>query len=203
MEPEGSLPLSQQHATCPYSELDQSNPCLHPSSWRYILILSSHPRLGLPSGLFSASHCNLFDDQITVWLEAVTMLLIMHFSPFQFSTEKTKTLCPFTTSPCSTPICISSLLLYLSYNCQQWPWHTLYRLITFHLPNLTSFSAAYTISNYLSRYQAFCIIFLKFLRWGVFSPSPNPKPGGPPLDSYPRLFFQHICSLLYTSFIGR
>jgi len=28
---------------------------------------------------------------------------------------------------------ISPILLYLSYNCQQWPWRTLYRLSTFHV----------------------------------------------------------------------
>jgi len=27
MEPEGSLPHSQEPATCPYPELDQSSPC--------------------------------------------------------------------------------------------------------------------------------------------------------------------------------
>jgi hypothetical protein len=51
MEPEGSLPHSQQPATCPYPEPYQSSTCRHPTSWRSILILSSHPRLGLPSGL--------------------------------------------------------------------------------------------------------------------------------------------------------
>ena len=35
-----------------FASLDQSSPCSHPTSWRSILILSSHLRLGLPSGLF-------------------------------------------------------------------------------------------------------------------------------------------------------
>jgi len=52
MEPEGSLPHSQVLAICPYSEPDQSSPRPHPTSWRSILILSSHLSLGLPSGLF-------------------------------------------------------------------------------------------------------------------------------------------------------
>jgi len=39
MEPKGSLPHSQAPVTCP-------------TSWRSILILSSHVCLGLPSGLF-------------------------------------------------------------------------------------------------------------------------------------------------------
>ena len=53
MEPEGSLPYSQAPATCPCPEPTPSsphNPC--PTSWRSILILSSHLRLGLPNGLF-------------------------------------------------------------------------------------------------------------------------------------------------------
>ena len=50
MEPEGSLPHWQASATCPYPGPAQSSP--HPTSWRSILILSTHLRLGLPSGLF-------------------------------------------------------------------------------------------------------------------------------------------------------
>jgi hypothetical protein len=44
MEPEGSLPHSQQPATCPYPEQYQSSPCpLHPNtSQRSILTLSPH-----------------------------------------------------------------------------------------------------------------------------------------------------------------
>ena len=41
-------------ATCPYPEPDQSSPCSHPTSWRFILMLSSHLHLGLPSGLLSS-----------------------------------------------------------------------------------------------------------------------------------------------------
>ena len=44
MEPEGSLPHSQKAATCPYPEP-------HPTSGRSILIVSSHLRQSLPSGL--------------------------------------------------------------------------------------------------------------------------------------------------------
>ena len=53
MEPEGSLPHSPVPPTCPYPEPDRSSPYPHiPTSWRSILIVSSHLRLGLPSGLF-------------------------------------------------------------------------------------------------------------------------------------------------------
>jgi len=53
MEPEGSLPHSQLPVTCPYPEPARSSTYpQHPTSWRSILILSSHLRLGLPSCLF-------------------------------------------------------------------------------------------------------------------------------------------------------
>jgi hypothetical protein len=51
MEPEGSLP-SQEPATCPYPEpkwIKSISP--NPISLRSILMLSTHLRLGLPSGL--------------------------------------------------------------------------------------------------------------------------------------------------------
>ena len=55
MVPEGSLQHSQAPTTCPYPEPQHSSWCLfitHPTSWRYILILSFHLCLGVPSGLF-------------------------------------------------------------------------------------------------------------------------------------------------------
>jgi len=55
MEPEGSLPHSQAPDTCPYPEPARSNPFPpHRTSWRSILILSFHLRLGLPSGFFTS-----------------------------------------------------------------------------------------------------------------------------------------------------
>jgi hypothetical protein len=51
MEPEGSLPCSQEPSTGPYPEPDRSNPH-HSIPLRFILILSTHLRLGLPGGLF-------------------------------------------------------------------------------------------------------------------------------------------------------
>jgi hypothetical protein len=50
MEPEGSLLCSQEPSVGPYPEPDAPSPC-HPVSPRYILILSSHLRLGLLSEL--------------------------------------------------------------------------------------------------------------------------------------------------------
>jgi hypothetical protein len=52
MEPECSIPNSQELSTCPYPELDQSSPHRpNLSLKRSILILSTHLRFGLPSGL--------------------------------------------------------------------------------------------------------------------------------------------------------
>jgi hypothetical protein len=51
MEPEGSLPCSQEPSTGPYPEPDQTIPS-HLISLRSILVLSTHLRLGLPNGLF-------------------------------------------------------------------------------------------------------------------------------------------------------
>jgi hypothetical protein len=52
MESESSLSHLQLPATCPRPEPDQYSPCPHLISWRFILILSSHLRLGLPRSLF-------------------------------------------------------------------------------------------------------------------------------------------------------
>jgi hypothetical protein len=51
MEPEGSIPCSQEPSTGPYPEPYQSTPS-HPIFLRSILILFTHLRLSIPSGLF-------------------------------------------------------------------------------------------------------------------------------------------------------
>jgi hypothetical protein len=51
MEPEGSLPCSHGTSTNPYLEPDQSSP-YHPILSLQDPLLSIHPHLGLPSGLF-------------------------------------------------------------------------------------------------------------------------------------------------------
>ena len=54
METEGLLPYLQEPATCSCPEPDRFSACPHPASRRSILILSSHLRLHLPSGLFAS-----------------------------------------------------------------------------------------------------------------------------------------------------
>ena len=44
--------IHKRPVTCPFLDPHHSSPFHHPTSWRSILILSSHLRLGLPSGLF-------------------------------------------------------------------------------------------------------------------------------------------------------
>ena len=54
MKTKGSLSHSQMPATCHYPKLDRFSPRspLHPTSWRSVLILSSHVCLAFRSGLF-------------------------------------------------------------------------------------------------------------------------------------------------------
>ena len=104
MEPESSLLYSQAPAPCPYLEPTPSSP--HnpwPTSWRYILILASHLRLGLSNGLFPSgfptktlhtspflhtchmprpSHSSRFFHPHNIgWAVQIIKLLIMYFSP--------------------------------------------------------------------------------------------------------------------------
>ena len=87
----------------PYPEPDQSSTCHHPTSWRTILIVSSHLRLGLPSSLFPSgfstktryahlltpyvlhaqiSYSFRFDKPKNIWPgKQISQLLIMYFSP--------------------------------------------------------------------------------------------------------------------------
>jgi hypothetical protein len=56
VQPEGTLPRLQVPATCRYPEPDQSIPYSHPTFSKSILVLSSHLRLKLPSGLFPSGN---------------------------------------------------------------------------------------------------------------------------------------------------
>ena len=101
MEPEGSLPQSQMPATCPVKKLPAfygtrrfitaiTNACHlslswpssiqsmppNPTSWRPILILSSHLLLGLPDVLFPLSILRMFfyKTHICVWSVEIPVL---------------------------------------------------------------------------------------------------------------------------------
>jgi hypothetical protein len=71
MEPDGSVPCSEEH-----SRASQINP-VHttPSDLRSILILSTHLRLGLPSGLFPSDFPTIFSP-IHATCPAITSSLI-------------------------------------------------------------------------------------------------------------------------------
>jgi hypothetical protein len=56
MEPEGSLPCSQEPSTGPYPELDQSAHITQFYLSRCILILFTHLRLGHPSDIFPSTN---------------------------------------------------------------------------------------------------------------------------------------------------
>ena len=51
MESDDSLPHLQVADTGPHPEPDKSSPCPNPISWKSTLILTTHLRLRLPSGL--------------------------------------------------------------------------------------------------------------------------------------------------------
>ena len=88
---------SARHLSLSWARSIQSMPT-HPTSWRSILISSSHPRQGLPSGLFPScfltktsyarpllqtcymprpSHSSLFDHPNYIWWVQIIKLLIM------------------------------------------------------------------------------------------------------------------------------
>ena len=56
MKPEGPLTayISARHLSLCWDRSIQSMPPPHPTSWRFILISSSHPLVGLQSGLFAS-----------------------------------------------------------------------------------------------------------------------------------------------------
>jgi len=119
MEPEGSLPHSQVPATSPYPQPARSNSYTpHSTSWRSIVILSSHVRLGLPSGLFpSGFHTKtLYTPLLSPTRATCTAHLI--FLDFITRTELgegwgsfSSSLCSFLYSPLTSSLLDPNILL--------------------------------------------------------------------------------------------
>jgi hypothetical protein len=89
MEPEGSLSCSQEPSTGPYPEPDKSNP------YHLILTLSTHLRLGLPSGLFPSGfptnilYAFLFSSIRTTCPAHLILLEITWLLPIKSETSET------------------------------------------------------------------------------------------------------------------
>ena len=86
MESEGSLPHSQELATCHFSKPDKSGPCPHTTPLRSILILSPHIGLGFPSGLYSSGlpHKN----PLRICLASHTATYLAHLIFLDFIVQK-------------------------------------------------------------------------------------------------------------------
>jgi hypothetical protein len=147
MEPEDPLACSQEPSTGPYPEPDQSNP-YHPITLRSILILSTHLRLGLPSGCllltppriiymhFSSprscympcpSHPPWLDHSNYIWRRVQVMkFLIMQFSPTSCHFIPLRSaLFSNTLSLCSSLNVrdqVSSLSKSISNKCRKFSW---------------------------------------------------------------------------------
>ena len=79
---------------------------------------------------------------------------------------------------------------------------TLYRLLTFHVPNLMSLFLCLGCTKVSIQvrgllFDCFAAWYF-FLRWGAVSTWPNPQNGGLPLVGCPRLLIQRIRSYLYS-----
>ena len=98
MEPECSIPRLQQPITCPYSEPDQSSPCPHFMSWRFILILAFPLCLGFPSGLLPSGLTPI--SFFLIWLSEYRSLSSSLYSLLHF---------PATSSFLGSNILLSSL----------------------------------------------------------------------------------------------
>jgi fumarate reductase subunit D len=84
MEPEGSLPYSQEPSTGPCPEQNQSMPS-HPISLKLILILPTHRPLGLPNGLFPSDF--LSDILYTFLFSTIRATFPVHLILLDLSTS--------------------------------------------------------------------------------------------------------------------
>ena len=119
MEPEGSLLHSKVPTTCPYPEPNWSSPYPpHPTSWRSILVLSYHLRLGLPSGLFlSGFPTRTFYMPLLspMWATCPDQLDLLHFITQTILGEEyrslSSSLCTFLHSPITLSLLGPNILL--------------------------------------------------------------------------------------------
>ena len=128
MEHEGSLPHSQDPVTCPYPKPEQSSPWPHPTSWRSILILTSH----LP----------LCPSSNTLYAHLSSSLYVLHTPPISFlisSPEQYLTfrIIDFSDNGRSTVITYLSKILSLSL----------------FLINFTTFSGSVWVTQYMNHYE--------------------------------------------------
>ena len=114
MELECSLPSSQQPATCPYPELERSSHAPHYTSWRSILILSSHQRQGLLSLRFPHQK-PVCTSPIPIRATCPTHLVLLDLITLTKYGEEYRslcsTLCSFLHSPVISPILGPNILL--------------------------------------------------------------------------------------------
>ena len=118
MEPEGSLPHSQVPATCPYPEPARSSVMPpYPTSWRSILILSSHLSLGLRSCLFPSGFQThiLYTPLISPVRATCPAHLILHFVTGTILGEEyrslSSSLCSFLHSLITSSLLVPNVLL--------------------------------------------------------------------------------------------
>jgi len=126
MEPEVSLPCSQEVVTDPCSEVDGFSPHLpHHISLRYILILSSHLCLRLRSGLFPIGllskilYVFLFSPirarcpSVLIFLNLISLKYVLKcssYEDFQYCSHKSSgQTCPALNSQC----CFKGKYMYI------------------------------------------------------------------------------------------
>jgi hypothetical protein len=117
-EPEASLSHLQVLATCSF--LSQIKPvhAPHPTSWRSVLILSSHLHLGLPSGLFPSGFPTkpLYTPPpspipVTCPTHLILLYLITHTTLGKEYKSLRHTLCSFLHSPVTLSLLGPNILL--------------------------------------------------------------------------------------------
>jgi hypothetical protein len=177
----------------PVSILGQPNPVHIPHPWRSILILSTHLRLDLTSGLFPSGFpaktlylltlwCRVLLEQLT-GLQPVKKFPAFHGIP-RFITALTSV----------RQLSLSWASPIQSIYPNPTSWRSVLILSTHLRQGLPSrlFPSGFLTPEQASRMWVFRNISV--LQGGFVSTSPNPQAGGPPLVGCPRLLIQFIRS---------